>query len=158
VDGIYKSTDAGVTWQAENTGLPSNGYVTALAIDPLNPSTLYASVGLVFKSTDAGATWAAMNPGLSASVNTLAIDPLTPSTLYAGTGQGVFSIQQLAVSCVGDCDTNGRVAINELILGVNIVLNFRPDTACPAFANSEGMVDIAQLITGVNEALNGCGA
>ena len=62
-----------------------------------------------------------------------------------------------AQECVGDCDGNGVVAINELILGVNIVLAIQPDTACPAFANSQGMVDIAQLIKGVNNALGGCG-
>jgi hypothetical protein len=48
------------------------------------------------------------------------------------------------------------VAINELILGVNIALGIQPLDACPAFANSQGMVDIAQLIRGVNSALNGC--
>ena len=60
--------------------------------------------------------------------------------------------------CTGDCDGNGMVAINELILGVNIVLGVQPVDACPAFANSQGMVDIAQLIKGVNNALNGCSA
>ena len=58
--------------------------------------------------------------------------------------------------CVGDCDDDGAVAINELILGVNIDLGLQPGDTCPAFLNSEGMVDIAQLIKGVNNALNGC--
>ena len=60
-------------------------------------------------------------------------------------------------ACVGDCDGNGVVAINELILGVNIALGAAPDTACAAFTNADGMVDIAQLIKGVNNALGGCG-
>ena len=59
-------------------------------------------------------------------------------------------------ACTGDCDGNGRVAINQLILGVNIALGLQPVAACPAFANAQGMVDIAQLIQGVNNALNGC--
>jgi len=59
-------------------------------------------------------------------------------------------------ACTGDCDDNGMVAINELILGVNIVLGLQPVDACPAFASSQEMVDIAQLITGVNNALDGC--
>ena len=70
---------------------------------------------------------------------------------------GAYEADAVSVAaCVGDCDGNGVVAINELILGVNIVLAIRPDTACPAFANSQGMVDIAQLITGVNNTLDGC--
>lgn len=62
-----------------------------------------------------------------------------------------------APPCIGDCDGNGVVAINELILGVNIVLDMLPEDACSAFANPEGMVDIAQLIKGVNNGLGGCG-
>ena len=58
--------------------------------------------------------------------------------------------------CTGDCDGDGRVAISQLIVGVNIALDVQPITACPAFANAQGMVDVAQLIEGVNNALNGC--
>src|SRR5882724_701971 len=58
--------------------------VTALAIDPLTPTTLYAgTAGGVFKSTDGGASWSAI--GLI-NVTALAIDPLTPATVYVGTG------------------------------------------------------------------------
>ncbi len=40
--------------------------IAALAIDPLTPTTVYASIssGGVFKSTDGGASWTAMNTGL----------------------------------------------------------------------------------------------
>ena len=38
--GVFKSTDAGATWSAANTGLTNA--VDALAIDPVTPSTLYA--------------------------------------------------------------------------------------------------------------------
>lgn len=58
--------------------------------------------------------------------------------------------------CVGDCNGDGEVTINELITGVNIALGSTPVSACPAFANSEGEVTMAQLILGVNNALNGC--
>jgi hypothetical protein len=60
-------------------------------------------------------------------------------------------------ACTGDCDGDGMVAINELILGVNIALGAQPVGACPVFANSQEMVDIAQLIKGVGNALSGCG-
>jgi hypothetical protein len=72
-------------------GLYGRG-VTALAVDPHTPSTLYATTsGGVFQSTDSGASWSPVNAGLiNTNVNALAIDPTTPSTLYAGTGGGVF--------------------------------------------------------------------
>lgn len=58
--------------------------------------------------------------------------------------------------CVGDCNGDGMVVINELVLGVNIALGLAPVSACEAFANQEGIVNVAQLVRGVNNALNGC--
>jgi photosystem II stability/assembly factor-like uncharacterized protein len=91
--GIFKSTDAGGTWSAVNTGLTSPN-VRALAINPTTPATLYAGTvfGLgVFKSTDSGATWTVANTGLTSHyVDSLAINPATPTTVYAGTDGGVF--------------------------------------------------------------------
>jgi hypothetical protein len=90
--GVFKSTDAGATWNKVNTP-PDNG-VTALATDPLIPSTIYAAVevcaasgcvvGAFLKSTDAGESWNAGDLGLPGIVSTLAIAPTTPTTLYAG--------------------------------------------------------------------------
>jgi hypothetical protein len=64
--------------------------------------------------------------------------------------------QRASAQCVGDCNGDGEVMINELILGVNIALGEQPVSACPAFANGQDEVTIAQLILGVNNALNGC--
>ena len=60
-------------------------------------------------------------------------------------------------SCVGDCNGNGVVTINELILGVNIALGSAAVDDCPAFdENGNGMVGINELIAAVNNALGGC--
>src|SRR2546426_996630 len=69
--------------------------IPALAIDPLNPTTLYAGTygGGVFKSTDGGVSWSASGPtNIYTSVTALAIDAVTPTTLYAGSiySPGVF--------------------------------------------------------------------
>lgn len=58
--------------------------------------------------------------------------------------------------CTGDCNADGSVAINELILGVNIALGAREPSACTAFQDSTGNVNISQLIRAVTFALNGC--
>ena len=59
--------------------------------------------------------------------------------------------------CVGDCNADATVAINELIVGVNIALGSQAVTACEAFAcQGDGTVPINCLIQGVNSALNGC--
>ena len=60
-------------------------------------------------------------------------------------------------SCVGDCNGNGTVAINELILGVNIALGSASIDECTAFdENGNGMVGINELVAAVNNALDGC--
>ena len=69
--------------------------ITALAIDPANPKTLYtATIGRgIFRSTDAGSSWHPFNAGLAVlDVTSLAIDA-TGRTLYAGTaGGGVVAL------------------------------------------------------------------
>jgi len=60
-------------------------------------------------------------------------------------------------ACAGDCDGSGSVAVNELILGVNIALGNNVISACPPFdRNGDGMVSIAELIAAVNAALSHC--
>jgi len=86
--GVFKSTDAGGTWAAANTGL-TNLIVYALAINPATPGTLYVGTDSdgIFKSTDSGGTWVPASTGLpDEEVYALAIDPANPSTLYAGIG------------------------------------------------------------------------
>lgn len=88
---IYKSTDAGGTWQATGGGassLPPSccwDSTDALAVDPQNPQTLYAAVGgTVLATTDGGATWQPTTNGLPANgVTSLAADPRRTGTVYA---------------------------------------------------------------------------
>jgi len=62
-----------------------------------------------------------------------------------------------ASSCVGDCNGDGQVAINELIQGVNISLGSLDVSVCPAMdENGDGQVSINELIRAVNNALGGC--
>src|SRR5207245_9077472 len=84
VINIASTVADGTIWK---TALP-NLSITALAIDPQTPTTLYAGTRLggpagVFKSTDGGMSWSAVLA--DHQVHTLAIDPLMPTTLYAGT-------------------------------------------------------------------------
>jgi hypothetical protein len=60
-------------------------------------------------------------------------------------------------ACGGDCNGDGLVSINELILGVNIALGEREIPACPAAdIDKGGSVAINELIGAVNNALFGC--
>lgn len=82
--GVLKSTDAGDTWAAANTGLTALD-VHSLVLDPSSHATLYAGTGQgrIFKTTDAGSQWAPLYAG-SSPISTIAVDPVLPSRLYAG--------------------------------------------------------------------------
>jgi photosystem II stability/assembly factor-like uncharacterized protein len=87
--GVFKSADGGANWVAASSGLSNSGAMTALALDPQQPTTLYAGNwgGGVFKSTDGAATWNAMNSGLPGGasgplVMALLADPSNSGTVY----------------------------------------------------------------------------
>src|SRR5262245_23889326 len=61
--------------------------------------------------------------------------------------------------CGGDCNLDGEVAINELVLGVNIELGATELAKCEAMDIDHSVeVEINELVTGVNHALTGCPA
>jgi photosystem II stability/assembly factor-like uncharacterized protein len=85
--GVYKSTDAGATWNPSSTGL--SGQVYDFAFHPSRNNVIYAaSYNGVFKSTNGGASWT--NTGL-AQVTDVLIYPTGPDTVYAATSNnGVY--------------------------------------------------------------------
>jgi photosystem II stability/assembly factor-like uncharacterized protein len=93
LDGnVLKSTDGGTNWSPVTSGLAADARgrygITSLAIDPQNPTTLYAGNALrgggVFKTTDGGESWNTVNSGLpTGGVLALAINPQDPGTIYA---------------------------------------------------------------------------
>jgi photosystem II stability/assembly factor-like uncharacterized protein len=103
---LFKSTDGGASWQrAGYPFIPASLSVHLLAIDPREPTTLYAAAAEegwydgqedivkkgkgIFKSTDGGSSWRAV--GLKGHiVRALAIDPRQRQTVYAGTDSGLL--------------------------------------------------------------------
>jgi photosystem II stability/assembly factor-like uncharacterized protein len=90
--GVFKSTDAGATWQL--MGLPDSHHIARIVIHPKNPDVVYiAALGHlfsknaergVFRTLDGGRTWKKVlfvNDGVGAV--DLVINRKTPATLYA---------------------------------------------------------------------------
>jgi hypothetical protein len=62
-------------------------------------------------------------------------------------------------ACLGDCNDDGEVTIDEIIRGVNIALGSIELSECPVFDGSgDGEVTVDELIGSVNNALTGCPA
>lgn len=101
--GVYRSTDAGATWERV-FHLNDSTSVTDVAIDAQNPSIVYAATyerlrgpsfrkaaGIasgVYKSTDGGNTWTRLANGLPAPSNTtgrisIAVSKSNPNYVYA---------------------------------------------------------------------------
>jgi hypothetical protein len=71
---------------------------------------------------------------------------------------GSIEVTEL-LPCVGDCDGDRVVAINELLFGVNIIIGSQPLSECTALdVDADGTAQINELIGAVNNALNGCPA
>jgi photosystem II stability/assembly factor-like uncharacterized protein len=95
-EGLFKSTDGGITWVDANGDLPQGvRTVEGLAVDPVDPTTLYLSAQEpgaydtydVYKTTDGGVTWAATGLGLSPEA--LGVDPSVPSRVFAGSYRSI---------------------------------------------------------------------
>ncbi len=95
-DGVYKSTDAGKTWQ--HLGLRDTQMIADIAVDPRNPNRVFvAALGHpygpnaergVFRSTDGGAHFEkVLFKDEYTSANDVHVDPSNPEIVYAALWQ-----------------------------------------------------------------------
>ena len=91
-DGMYKSTDAGVTWS--HIGLGETRHIGEIRVHPTNPDLVYvaalghASIASsdrgVYRSSDGGASWeCVLHVSDVAGAVDIAIDPSNPRIVYA---------------------------------------------------------------------------
>jgi photosystem II stability/assembly factor-like uncharacterized protein len=94
-DGIYKSTDAGKTWQH---AWKQEGQIGTLIVHPANPDIAYAAVlGLafgpnpergVYRTTDGGKSWQrVLFLDADVGASDVCLDPSSPRVLFAGLWQ-----------------------------------------------------------------------
>ncbi|HVB55259.1 MAG TPA: hypothetical protein VNE63_02365 [Candidatus Acidoferrales bacterium] len=91
-DGMYKSTDAGKTWQ--HIGLTDSRHIGKILVDPRDPNRVFvAALGYVygpnaergvFRTSDGGKTWSkVLYKNDTTGATDLIFDPANSQTLYA---------------------------------------------------------------------------
>lgn len=90
--GMFKSTDAGKTWQ--HIGLENTSTISRVVVHPTNPNIVYAAAGGnewsynpdrgVYQTTDGGKTWKKiLYQDEKTGCNDLRMDPSDPNIIYA---------------------------------------------------------------------------
>ncbi len=99
--GAFSTKDAGREWQERMNGMKEVHIVTSIAINPKDPTILFAgTTGGMYRSDDGAGTWKKINNGLipeselmasmALGVNAIEIDRTNPDIVYAGTTKGLF--------------------------------------------------------------------
>lgn len=100
--GVWKTTDAGLTWQNISDGFFEAGSIGAIAVAPSDPNVIYvgtgsadprgnvsAGVGL-YKSTDGGEHWTHIGLRKAGQVGKLVVHPQNPDLVFAAVLGNVF--------------------------------------------------------------------
>ncbi len=94
ISGVYRTDDGGLHWkQISPEGSGEIHKVESIAIDPLDPKTVYAGTWhLPWKTTDGGVTWHNIKDGLidDSDVFSIIVDPTRPSVVYASACSGIY--------------------------------------------------------------------
>ena len=93
--GVWKTTDAGTTWQNISDGYFNTTGIGAIAVAPSDPNILYVGTGEspvrgvktshgdgVYKSTDAGSTWTHLGLEATRHISRIIVHPEDPELVY----------------------------------------------------------------------------
>src|SRR5580704_1511796 len=94
--GLWKTTDAGLTWRPVTDGQLHSSSVGAVAVAESNPDVVYLGMGEtelrgnimqgdgVYKSTDAGKTWKHIGLADTQAISRIRIHPTNSEIVYVG--------------------------------------------------------------------------
>ncbi|MDT8319400.1 MAG: hypothetical protein RQ826_02615 [Xanthomonadales bacterium] len=95
--GVWKTTDAGQTWNNVSDGYLKTGTIGAIAVAPSDPDVVYVGTGEspirgvttshgdgVYKSTDGGETWVHLGLEDTRQISKIKIHPKNPDVVYVG--------------------------------------------------------------------------
>jgi len=93
-NGIYRTTDGGVTWTPRNTTVNVGGqqgwYNLSLAADPNNTETILAGGVNLYRSTNGGATLTSLSSGVHVDHHDARYEPGSDSNLWVACDGGIW--------------------------------------------------------------------
>lgn len=134
---LWVSKNGGGDWEAINSGLPANRWVSSVFASPHDKATVFISLNgyredefktYVYMSTDYGKTWTNVKGDLPESVaNVILQDPVNSSLLYCGLDNGTYVSLDLGKSWfllnnalnVASYDLIVHPRENELVIGTH---------------------------------------
>ncbi len=79
------------------------------------------------------------------------------SMVIVGLWVALAGAPPLLAQCVGDCNSDERVTVDELVLGVNVALGSANVSICTLLdANADDRVSVNELVAAVDKSLGGC--
>ncbi len=101
--GLWKTSDAGITWRNISDGFFKSGSVGAIAVAPSDVNVIYVGMGEhavrgvmtshgdgIYKSTDAGKTWKHTGLKNSRHIAAVGVHPLNPEVVYVAVQGSVY--------------------------------------------------------------------
>jgi photosystem II stability/assembly factor-like uncharacterized protein len=91
--GVWRSSDAGGTWESVGGDSAAFRFVESLAVDPRDPQRVYAGTWRqAYRTLDGGESWRRINSGMAIDrdVFSVTIDPRDPDLLMAGTCNFIY--------------------------------------------------------------------
>lgn len=111
VGSLYKTVDAGETWEEVTKGLDGTNHLGAMAAQPSGTTTLYLAGqdgdtgdGMLYKSTDGGDSWSLYYRGKKQEF----FYSLLFDALVAGNDRGVFGLKSIAVVTLDVNKSDGK--------------------------------------------------
>jgi len=93
LDGVFRSKDAGNSWERISASNPEIKQIESIAVDPKDPNVVYAGTWhLAWKTPDGGASWEHINKGMidDSDVFSVIVDSSNPQNVFASACSGIY--------------------------------------------------------------------
>ena len=109
-------------------------------------------------ATEAAANLHRAHPGDRSRIVPLTVNDAVFRRLFPSANSEVADLRKITLGCIGDCDRDSHVTVEEIISMVNTALDNPQASVCRrGDLNRDGTITIDEILTAVTNVLQGCG-